>query len=95
VAKKPSLNDRVKWSLVAGGTAAAAGFIARKGLEQGWRWWWEKEPPENPASPDVTWGKAMAWAAASAAVIAIARLIALRGTAAGWKSVHHGRMPPV
>jgi hypothetical protein len=91
---REQIDDRVKWSLIAGGTAALAALVARKGLEGGWRWWAGDDPPENPADPRVTWGHALLWAGASAAAMALARLLALRGTAAGWKALR-GTQPPI
>ena len=53
-------------------------FLARRGLEGGGRWWWGEKPPENPTDPGVTWGQALAWAGATGAAMALARLLALR-----------------
>ena len=89
-----SVDERLKWALIAGGSAALASMLARKGLESGWRRWAGSHPPENPADPRVTWGRALVWAGASATVVALARLLALRGSAAGWKAVK-GSHPPV
>jgi hypothetical protein len=87
-------DERVKWALIAGGTAAFASMLARRGLERGWRRFSGQHPPENPADPDVTWGHALVWAGASATVVALARLLALRGSAAGWKALK-GSPPPM
>jgi hypothetical protein len=86
-------DDRVKWSVIAGGAGLVAMFVARKGLEGGWRWWAGDDPPENPADPQVTWGHALLWAGATGAAMALARLLALRGSAAGWKALK-GTLPP-
>jgi hypothetical protein len=86
-------DDQLKWTLLAGGTAALAAMLARKGLERGWRRWAGGDPPENPADPRVTWGNALLWAGASATAMAIARLLALRGSAAGWKALKGDRPP--
>ena len=50
--------------------------------------------PENPAAPDVTWPQALAWAGATGAAMALARLLALRGSAAGWRLLK-GTLPPL
>lgn len=88
------MDDRMKWTLVAGSAGLLAAVVARKGLEGGWRWWSGEHPPENPADPRVTWGNALLWAGATGAAMALARLLALRGSAAGWKAVK-GAHPPL
>ena len=86
-------DDRLKWKLLTAGSALVATMIVQGALKGGWKYAWGEDPPENPGDPQVTWGMALGWAAASAAGIALARLLALRGTAAGWKAVK-GTTPP-
>jgi hypothetical protein len=73
--------------------ATAGGAMARKLLDRGWRSATGKEPPENPEHPDVRWTEAVSWAAGSAAVVAIARLVAKRRVAATWRRAS-GSLPP-
>ena len=91
---RKALDDQVRWTLLAGGVGTLAMIVARKGLESGWRRWAGQDPPENPADSRVTWGHALVWAGASAAAMALARLLALRGSAAGWKALR-GKLPPI
>ncbi len=88
------ISERMQWSLVAGAAGVLAVLVARRGLADGWRWWWGDDPPENPATPDVTWPQALAWAGATGAAMALARLLALRGSAAGWRLLK-GTLPPL
>ena len=88
------MDDRLKWSLVAGGAGMLAAILAQKGLQRSWRSWTGGPPPENPADPRVTWGHALLWAGATGATMALARLLALRGSAAGWKALK-GSPPPL
>lgn len=84
----------IAWTIVAAGSAIALGAAARWALKGGWRAATGEDPPDNPAAPDVTWTQALAWAGASAAVVAVSRLAARRGATAGWERVT-GSTPPI
>ena len=75
-------------SAVAGIIAAAA---ARKVISALWRG--DTDTPLNPADRRVSWREALAWALATAAGAAVARLVALRGAAATWEFAT-GETPP-
>jgi hypothetical protein len=79
--------------VLSGVSAAATTALARKVLTTGWKKATGKEPPEDPAHPDVRWREAMGWAAASAAVVAVARLFAQRRVAETWRRAS-GTLPP-
>jgi len=78
------------FSLVAALLAAAA---ARKALNTGWKAATGKQPPENPADPDVDIGEAVAWAVLSGIAIGVARLLAQR-KAASYYVKSTGHLPP-
>lgn len=67
----------------AGSAVAAIGAaaVAKKVLTTSWRSATGKNPPANPADPDVDLWEAVAWAAASGTLIAIARMFAARKAA--------------
>lgn len=88
------MQRNMAWSLFAAGAALTFGFAGRWALKGSWRLTTGEDPPENPAAPDVTWGQALAWAAASAAVVAVSRLAAQRSAAAGWHRFT-GSPPPL
>jgi hypothetical protein len=69
----------------------AAAVVARKIVSALWRS--DTEPPLNPADRRTTWREALAWALATAVGAAVARVVALRGTAAGWERAT-GETPP-
>jgi hypothetical protein len=79
--------------VLSGVSAAATTAVARKVLTTGWKKATGKEPPEDPAHPDVRWREAVGWAAASAVVVAVARLFAQRRVAATWRRAS-GSLPP-
>ena len=85
-------SDRVwtAFSLVAGLGAAA---LTRKLLDQSWRAAAGKNPPENPADPDVSIGEAVMWAAISGTLIGVARMLASR-RAAHYYAKSTGHLPP-
>jgi hypothetical protein len=75
-------------STVAGIAAAVA---ARKIISARWRS--DTETPLNPADRRTSWREALAWGLATAVGAAVARVVALRGTAAGWEKIS-GETPP-
>ena len=65
------------------GLAATTGaaLAARKALDTTWKVATGKEPPQNPAHPDVSLGEAIAWAAVSGLAVGLARMFAARRAA--------------
>lgn len=62
------------------GTAAAIGAaaMAKQVSEKGWRLVMASDPPANPEDPDTDLWEAVAWAVASGALVALARMYAAR-----------------
>jgi hypothetical protein len=75
-------------STIAGLVAAVA---ARKIVSALWRS--DTDTPLNPADRRTSWKEAFAWALATAVGAAVARVVALRGAAAGWERAT-GETPP-
>ncbi len=69
----------------------AAALVARKIVSALWRS--DTETPLNPADRRTSWQEALAWGLATAVGAAVARVVALRGTARGWEKVT-GETPP-
>lgn len=78
------------FSLVA---ALGAAAVVKKGLNGSWRAATGKNPPANPADPDVDLKEALLWAAVSGTLIAVARMLATRG-AAEYYAKSTGHLPP-
>ncbi len=78
------------FSLVAGLGAAA---LTRKLLDRSWKVAAGKNPPENPADPDVGLGEAVVWASVTGAAVALARMVAQR-RAAHYYTRSTGHLPP-
>ena len=74
-------------------SALGAAAFARKAIDKTWKAATGKKPPENPADPDVQIGEAVAWAATTGALIALARMLAQR-RAAGYYAKSTGHLPP-
>ena len=81
------------WTLFSLAAALGAAAVARRALYTSWRAATGKNPPANPADPDVQIWEAVAWAAFSGTVIAIARMLATR-KAAGYYIRSTGKLPP-
>ncbi|WP_210441040.1 DUF4235 domain-containing protein [Nocardioides xinjiangensis] len=81
------------WTIFSLASALGAASIARKGIDKAWKMSTGKNPPENPADPDVSVGEAVAWAAVTGALVALARMFAQR-RAAGYYTRSTGHRPP-
>jgi hypothetical protein len=82
------------WALVGAGSAMVAGAVAEQVLTSGWRMLSDEDPPEDPASPNVSWKSALAWTLGTAVIFGVTQLAARRGAAAGWRMAL-GSDPPV
>ena len=80
------------WSAFSLVSALGAAAVARKVLDTSWRAATGKEPPANPADPDVDLWEAVAWAALSGTLVAIARMLASR-KAANYYQRSTGHLP--
>jgi uncharacterized SAM-binding protein YcdF (DUF218 family) len=69
------------WKIFSLGAALLGATVAKKGMNQFWQKATGKNPPANPADPDVDVWEAVAWAAASGTFIALARMLATRRAA--------------
>jgi hypothetical protein len=81
------------WKLVGAGAALAAAAATRAVVRGLWRSAKNAEPPEDPASPAVSWGDALAWAALTGVAVGVAEMVAKRVTASGWEQATGG-LPP-
>jgi hypothetical protein len=78
------------WSAYGLAATLVAGLAARKAMTTSWKVATGKEPPQNPAHPDVSIGEAVAWAAVSGVAVGLARMLATRKAANYWrKSTGH------
>lgn len=86
--------EKIAWKAAVAGAAIGSGLIVRKLLAFIWKAARKgSNPPVNPAAPGTQWGEAIGWTFATAAGIAVARLVAERGAAAGWQKAT-GHLPP-
>ncbi len=81
------------WSVFSLAAALGAAAVAKKGLNTSWKAATGKNPPANPADPDVDMYEAVAWAAVSGALVALARMFATR-RAANYYAKSTGHLPP-
>ena len=81
------------WSVFSLISALGAATLAKKGLNATWKAATRKQPPENPADPDVELREAVAWAVASGAFVGVARMLAQR-RAASYYARSTGHLPP-
>jgi hypothetical protein len=87
------LTKRQQWGLFAGAASAVAAPLAERAVASAWRMVAGEEPPDDPAGPDVDWGRAIAWTAAAAVIVAVTQVVARRGAAIAWERVT-GERPP-
>lgn len=81
------------WSVFSLAAALGAAAVAKKALNTSWRAATGKNPPANPADPDVDVWEAVAWATVSGTLIAVARMLATR-KAANYYAKSTGHLPP-
>jgi Protein of unknown function (DUF4235) len=81
------------WSVFSLVAAVGAAALAKKALNTSWRAATGKNPPANPADPDVDLWEAVAWAAVSGTFVGIARMLASR-KAADYYTKSTGHLPP-
>ena len=81
------------WTVFSLVSALAAAALAKKTLNTSWRAATGKNPPENPADPDVDVWEAVLWATVSGTIVALARMLAQR-KAAGYYKKSAGHLPP-
>ena len=81
------------WTAFSLAAALGAAAVAKKGLTSSWRAATGKNPPANPADPDVEMKEAIAWAVVSGTLIAVARMLATR-RAATYYEKSTGHLPP-
>jgi len=92
--KSPGTPDSSKvWSVFSLVAALLAATVARKLLNTVWKAATGKEPPANPADPQVAMAEALAWATLSGTLVAVARMLASR-RAAGYYAKSTGHLPP-
>ncbi|GAA4352335.1 DUF4235 domain-containing protein [Angustibacter luteus] len=81
------------WKIMGSAAAIVSGIAAKKILNAGWKAATGGEPPANPEHPDTSWAEAVGWAAASGALIGVARMLAARQAAAYYRH-STGHLPP-
>lgn len=92
-AKKPAKDSSKVWTIFSLVSALGAASVAKKALNTGWRQATGKNPPANPADPDVDFWEAVAWAVVSGGLVALARMFATR-RAANYYLRSTGNLPP-
>ena len=94
MAKKDKQQDSSRvWSIFSLGAALLGATVAKKTLNKSWQAATGKNPPANPADPDVDLWEAVLWAAASGTIIQIARMLFAR-RAAHYYARSTGHLPP-
>ena len=81
------------WSLMGLGATVGATIAARKAMTTTWKVASGKNPPQNPAPPDVSIAEAIAWATISGVAVGLARMFASR-KAADYYRKSTGHLPP-
>jgi hypothetical protein len=91
--KDKSKDSSKVWSIFSLAAALFGATVARKSLTKAWQTATGKNPPANPADPDVDLWEALLWAAVSGTAVQIARMLATR-RAANYYAKSTGRLPP-
>lgn len=89
--KKPE-SSKV-WTVMSLAAGLVGATVARKTLTSTWRAATGKNPPANPADPDVDLWEAVLWAVASGTVVQVVRMLLSR-KAADYYQKSTGHLPP-
>ena len=81
------------WTVFSMASGLGAVFVAKRVLDKSWQVATGKQPPENPADPDVEVWEAVSWAIASGVAVGLARMLAQR-RAASYYTRSTGHLPP-
>ena len=81
------------WTVFSLVAALGAATLAKRGLNTSWKAATGKNPPANPADPDVDFKEAELWATVSGTAIGLARMLAGR-KAANYYKKSTGHLPP-
>lgn len=81
------------WTAMSLVAALGSAAMAKKALNGGWKAATGKEPPANPADPDVDLWEAVMWAAVSGTAVAVVKMLATR-KAANYFAKSAGHLPP-
>jgi hypothetical protein len=90
---KKSKDSSKVWSIFSLVAALLGATVARKSITKAWQTATGKNPPANPADPDVDLWEAVLWAAASGTAVQLARMLATR-KAANYYAKSTGKLPP-
>ena len=66
------------WTVFSLLSALSAAALAKKAADTTWKVATGKNPPENPADPDVELWEAVSWAVVSGMAVGLARMLAQR-----------------
>jgi len=91
-AAAPAEDNSKVWAVFGMVSAVAGATVAKKALNAGWKAATGKQPPANPADPEVELREAVTWAALSGTAIALARMLASR-RAANYFQKSTGHLP--
>jgi hypothetical protein len=91
--KKKKKDSSKMWTLISLAAALSAAAVAKKGLNTSWKAATGKNPPANPADPDVDVWEAVLWATVSGTAVGLARMLATRRAAKYYKK-STGHLPP-
>jgi hypothetical protein len=84
---------KLGFKLVSIAVGIPVGILARKAVGKAWLAARPNDPPRTLDDGEVSWGDALGWAALSAAGVAAAELVTIKGAGAAWRLLT-GSPPP-
>jgi hypothetical protein len=85
---------KLSFKLVSIAVGIPVGILTRKAVGRLWLIARPDDPPREPTDAQVSWADALGWAALSAAGVAVAELMTLKGAAALWRVLTGSAPPP-
>ncbi len=83
---------KIVWKIMGMAAAVLATLVAQQTLQAGWRLATGEKPPTVPEDPETSMAQAVAWAAASGALVGLLRLVFVR-KAASFYAKSAGELP--
>lgn len=81
------------WNIIRLAAMLAAGFAVERVVTAGWKAASGHQPPTDPEDIDTHTGEVILYAVLSGALIAVARVIAIRGAAKAYTKYSSGPIP--
>lgn len=90
-----NLVGKIGWKITTIAVGIPVGIATKKIVDRAWAAARPDNPPRAAKDPEASWGDALGWAALSAAGVAVAQLVTMKGASTLWRRLVGAEPPPV